>query len=151
MVPSQRIKYEITYGKALGDEIFELISRTKNQQLLHREVLDILGNHDTVIQKIDELLYNNKILKIPVELGNVKDFVLLIPKKENTGWLTMLCPCFTCIHITECEINNPVTPVSCKTFNEWLCEEDSSATIKLFKLDDYELLDPEEENVIERY
>ncbi|MCG3259888.1 MAG: hypothetical protein H7644_09090, partial [Candidatus Heimdallarchaeota archaeon] len=48
MLPVQRIKTEINYSIALGDEIVELIDRTQNKNLLYREVLDLLGGHDTI-------------------------------------------------------------------------------------------------------
>ncbi|UJG44736.1 MAG: hypothetical protein K9W46_06025 [Candidatus Heimdallarchaeum endolithica] len=120
MIPKQRIKVEQSYSNALGEEIIELIELTKEKKLLHSEVLDLLGNHLTIKLKIDELLYNNKILKIPVEIGNVKDYMLTIPRKEETGWDTMVCRCFTCERIHECNVNNPVNPILCKAFNEWL-------------------------------
>jgi len=120
MIPKQRIKVEQSYSNALGEEIIELIELTKEKKLLHSEVLDLLGDHSTIKLKIDELLYNNKILKIPVEIGNVKDYLLTIPRKEETGWDTMVCRCFTCERIHECSINNPVNPILCKAFNEWL-------------------------------
>ena len=144
MIPAQRIKIERNYSSALGDEIIELIDRTTNKQLLYREVLDFLGNHDTIILKIDELLYNNRILKIPIKIGNVKDFVLTIPKKKETGWMTMICPCFTCDRIHECGINNPVNPVSCRLFNEWLIEEDESNKIQPFRFIEFDILDDDE-------
>ena len=144
MIPSQRIKIEKNYSSALGDEIIELIDRTQNKQLLYREVLDLLGNHDSIILKIDELLYTNKILKIPIKMGNVKDFVLTIPKKEETGWMTMICPCFTCDRIHECSINNPVNPVSCRLYNEWLIEEDNSKKIQPYQFVEYEILDDDD-------
>lgn len=144
MIPIQRIKTEKNYSTALGDEIIELIDRTANKQLLYREVLDILGNHDSIIMKIDELLYTNKILKIPIEMGNVKDYVLIIPKKTETGWKTMICPCFTCDRMDECSVNNPVNPVSCRLFNEWLIEEDDSNKIKPFKFIEFDILDEDE-------
>ena len=144
MIPVQRIKTEKNYSSALGDEIIELIDRTKNKQLLYREVLDILGNHDSIVLKLDELLYTNKILKIPVKMGNVKDFVLTIPKKKETGWMTLICPCFTCDRISECSVNNPVNPISCRLFNEWLIEEDASKEIQPFRFVEYEILDDDD-------
>ncbi len=141
MIPIQRIRTEKNYSSALGDEIVELIDKTKSRKLLYREVLDILGNHDSIILKIDELLYTNKILKIPIKIGNVKDFVLTIPRKEETGWMTMICPCFTCDRISECGINNPVTFESCLLFNEWLIEEDLSKEIQPFKFIEFEVLE----------
>ena len=144
MIPIQRIKTEKNYSIALGDEIIELIDRTSSKQLLYREVLDILGNHESIILKIDELLYTNKILKIPIEIGNVKDYVLIIPKKKETGWMTMICPCFTCDRIDECAVNNPVNPVSCRLNNEWLIEEDETNKIKPFKFIEFDILDDDE-------
>jgi len=144
MIPKQRIKNEKNYSTALGDEIIELIDRTANKQLLYREVLDILGDHDSIKLKIDELLYTNKILKIPVEMGNVRDYVLTIPKKKETGWMTLICPCFTCDRIAECSVNNPVNPVSCRLFNEWLMEEDETDKIKPFKFIEFDILEDDE-------
>jgi len=144
MIPIQRIKTEKNYSTALGDEIIELIDRSANKQLLYREVLDILGNHDSIILKIDELLYTNKILKIPIEMGNVKDYVLIIPKKAETGWMTMVCPCFTCDRMDECAVNNPVNPVSCRLFNEWLIEEDGTESIQAFRFIEFDILDDDE-------
>ena len=141
MIPIQRIKIEKNYSIALGDEIIELIDRTKNKQLLFREVLDILGEHKTIILKIDELLYTNRILKIPIEIGNAKDYVLTIPQKKETGWMTMVCPCFVCDRISECSVNNPVNPVSCRLSNEWLIEEDETNEIKPFRTVEYDILD----------
>ena len=141
MIPIQRIRTERNYSNALGDEIIELIDRTENRQLLYREVLDLLGNHDSIVLKISELLYTNKILKIPIQKGNVKDYVLTIPKKEETGWMTMICPCYLCDRISECGINNPVNPVSCRLFNEWLIEEDTTEKIQAFKFVEYEILE----------
>jgi len=144
MIPIQRIKIVRNYSSALGDEIIELIDRTSNKQLLYREVLDLLGQHESIKHKIDELLYSNNILKIPIKIGNVKDYVLTIPRKEETGWLTIACSCFTCDRIDECEINNPVTPVSCRLFNEWLMEEDGTDKIKPFKFVEFDILDEDE-------
>jgi len=144
MIPTQRIKIIRNYSRALGDEIIELIDRTENKQLLYREVLDLLGQHESIKQKIDELLYTNKILKIPIKIGNVKDYVLTIPKKEETGWLTVACPCFTCDRTGECGVNNPVTPVSCRSFNEWLMEEDGSSFVQPFRFVEFDILDEDE-------
>jgi len=144
MIPIQRIKTEKNYSTALGDEIIELIDRTANKQLLYQEVLDILGSHESIVLKIDELLYTNKILKIPIEMGNVKDYVLIIPKTEETGWLTMTCPCFTCDRIDECAVNNPVNPVSCRLNNEWLIEEDDSNEIQPFRFVEFDILDEDD-------
>jgi hypothetical protein len=144
MIPVQRIKTEKNYSIALGDEIIELIERTQNKNLLYREVLDILGNHESIVLKLDELLYTNRILKIPIKVGNVKDYVLTIPKKKETGWMTMVCPCFTCDRNSECSVNNPVNPVSCRLFNEWLIEEDESKKIQPFKFIEYDILDDDD-------
>ena len=144
MIPVQRIKIEKNYSIALGEEIIELIDRTNNRQLLYREVLDILGDHDSIILKIDELLYTNRLLKIPIEIGNVKDYVLTIPKKKETGWMTMICPCFVCDRTSECAVNNPVNPVSCRLFNEWMIEEDESNKIQPFRFVEFEILDDDE-------
>lgn len=144
MMPVQRIKIEKNYSIALGDEIIELIDRTHNKTLLYREVLDLLGGHETIIHKLDELLYSNRILKIPITEGNVKDYVLTIPKKKETGWMTMVCPCFICDRISECAINNPVNPVSCRLYNEWLIEEDESKKIQSFRFIEYDILDDDD-------
>ncbi len=144
MIPIMRIKVEQNYSSALGEEIIELIECSKNGQLLYREVLDLLGDHDSIKLKVDELLFTNKILKIPFEMGgNIKDFILIIPKKETIGWTTMVCPCFVCQRIDECAVNNPVNPVTCKSFNEWLKEEDKSSSIKDFE---YEVFETNEED-----
>ncbi|MHA1304723.1 MAG: hypothetical protein ACTSQE_06175 [Candidatus Heimdallarchaeaceae archaeon] len=148
MIPKQRIKIQQSYSNALGEEIIELIDRTNDKKLLNSEVLDLLGNHEVIKLKIDELLYNNKILKIPVELGNVKDYMLTIPKKEETGWQTMVCRCFTCERIHECGINNPVNPISCKAFNEWLIEsgeiEEFMGETLRFQFEEFDVIEEEE-------
>lgn len=144
MIPLMRIKSEQNYSNALGEEIVELIECSKNGQLLYREVIDLLGDHDSIKLKIDELLFTNKILKIPLEMGgNIKDFILIIPRKVIIGWTTMVCPCFICQRIDECAVNNPVNPVTCKSFNEWLKEEDNGSSIKDFE---YEVFEINEEN-----
>ena len=144
MIPEQRIMAEHNYSDALGCEIIELIGRTENKQLLYNELLDMLGDHETIRLKIDELLFNNLLLKIPVKLGNVKDFVLAIPKREQTAWNTMICPCFTCNKINECAINNPVNPVKCKSFNEWLIAEDNTNSITPFLFEEFDIIEEEE-------
>ena len=149
MIPKQRIMVDKQYSEALGDEIIELIARTKYGQILYREVLDLLGGHESIKLKIDELLFNNQILKIPVQMGNVKDYVLTLPRKEETGWITMICPCFTCNRIHECAINNPVNPVTCKIFNEWLIEEDESGSITPFLFEEFDLIEEEEAEFFE--
>lgn len=149
MIPKQRIIVEKLYSEALGDEIIELIARTQYQQILYREVLDLLGGHESIKLKIDELLFNNQILKIPIKIGNVKDYVLTLPRKEETGWITMACPCFTCNRINECAVNNPVNPVSCKHFNEWLIEEDESKKIIPFLFEEFDLPEEEEDAYFE--
>jgi len=148
VIPLMRIKIEHNYSSALGEEIIELIECSKNGQLLYREVLDLLGDHDTIKLKIDELLFTNKILKIPLEMGgNIKDFVLIIPKKVIIGWTTMVCPCFVCQRMDECGLNNPVNPVACKSFNEWLKEEDNSSSIKDFQYEVFDVIEEDEKAV----
>lgn len=147
VIPLQRIKTERSYSLALGEEILEQISKTKNNQLLYREVLELLGDHENIKLKIDELVFNNLILKIPIKIGNVKDFVLTIPRKRDIAWDTMVaCPCFTCTHVHECEIGNPVNPVSCQAFNEWLLEEDNTSSIQPFKFVEYDEFEGEDDD-----
>ncbi len=150
MIPKQRIKVERSYSSALGEEIIELIKRTQDNKLLYSEILDMLGDHDSIRLKVDELLYNNEILKVPVELGNVKDFLLTIPKKVQTAWDTMtVCSCFTCSRIHECGINNPVNLITCKALNEWMLETSGLSDKEIeklkFKFEDFDLIEEEDE------
>ncbi len=110
-----------SFDKNLEYSILELVSDLEVASL--RQVTDKYGDFKQVHQKIKEMLLEGKILTYESELegDQYEKQKIKIVDYENTFWDSMNAqPCLTCPILSECGIENPVSPAMCDDFAEWL-------------------------------
>ena len=109
------------YDESLEKAILQYLEKVNHDAIDYEELVKEFGGYPQVKDKLKQLMFQNKI---------VIDHYEGVPKKVRLSkihlstWHTLdSMPCFACVKTDECGMDNPVNPVTCKEFNEWL--EDS--------------------------
>ena len=117
-----------SYHDGLTRSILDMVE-TSDGSLTMENVLEKFGQYETVHAQLKKLLLDNRLVlyeTAPNSIAN-RDFRnQQIKKVDNTlsSWIDLAAqPCLTCAYVSECAIDNPVSPASCEEFNAWLVEE----------------------------
>ena len=109
------------YDESLEKAILQYLEKGNHDAIDYEELVKEFGGYPQVKDKLKQLMFQNKIVIDHYEGAPKK---VRLSKIHLSTWHTLdSMPCFACAKTDECGMDNPVNPVTCKEFNEWL--EDS--------------------------
>jgi hypothetical protein len=113
-----------SFSKSLEKSILELAQEHKD--IYMTDIFNKFGNYKNVQHQIKRMILENKILiyeTIPNSINN-NDFESQKVELVDTTisrWVDLAAqPCLTCSIVTECKIDNPISPATCQEFEQWL-------------------------------
>jgi len=114
-------KVSTSFQQNLEYSILELVSDLEVVSL--KQITDRYGDYKQVHNKVKEMLLEGKILTLDSQTDDEKLNIKIVDS-DNTFWNPMNAqPCLTCPIMSECGIENPVSPAICDDFEEWLDAE----------------------------
>ncbi len=114
------------YDESLERAILQYLEKINHEPIDYETLVKEFGGYPQVKDKLKQLMFQNKIV---VEHYNGEPRKIRLAQVHLSTWDTLdSMPCFACSRTDECGMDNPVNPVTCKEFNEWL--EDSLILIE---------------------
>ena len=104
-----------SYDEAVEERIIDILS-TDNDKVTHETIYSLMGKHEGVTSKVQELEYKD-VLRRDGERGNIR---LAIKTPPSVWHRFREIPCVSCPKVARCEKGNPVNPMDCVPLNAWL-------------------------------
>ncbi len=114
-----------SFSKSLEKSILELTSESKTD-IYMTDIFRKFGKYKNVQHQIKRMILENKILiyeTIPdsIKRNDFKSQKVELVDTTISRWVDLAAqPCLTCSIVTECKIDNPVSPANCQEFEQWL-------------------------------
>jgi hypothetical protein len=135
MKPQGMSNVKTTFSSNLEEGIMGLL--TKYKQTTLKQITDHFGDYVQVHTKLKDMILDGKILTYEVNKDNITGEItnqpnyhpyelkiIKIVDPDKSFWNHMNAqPCLTCPIMSECSIDNPVSPATCDDFQDWLQSE----------------------------
>lgn len=125
MKPQGMNNVKTTFSDNLEESIIQLVE--KYEQTTLKQITDKFGDYSQVHSKLKDMVLDGKILTYDVRGKDLHPYEMKIIKMvdpEKSFWNHMNAqPCLTCPIMSECSIDNPVSPSTCDDFQDWLQAE----------------------------
>ena len=106
------------YEEGLENAVMDYLGGMESATVKYYDLVKEFGGYPIVKEKLKQLMFENRII---IDHKQGEPWQVRLPKSELSEWDTLdSMPCFACPKTDECGMNNPVNPVTCKLFNEWL-------------------------------